>query len=65
MRIGVFDSGYGGLTILEQFRALLPEYDYVYFEDLKDPENYILVDTDWCHLATIKWITENLNARYA
>lgn len=33
MRIGVFDSGYGGLTILEQFRALLPEYDYVYLGD--------------------------------
>lgn len=33
MRIGVFDSGYGGLTILEQFRALLPQYDYVYLGD--------------------------------
>lgn len=32
-RIGVFDSGYGGLTILEKFRALLPEYDYVYLGD--------------------------------
>lgn len=33
MRIGVFDSGYGGLTILEQFRALLPQYSYVYLGD--------------------------------
>ena len=32
-RIGVFDSGYGGLTILDKFRALLPEYDYVYLGD--------------------------------
>lgn len=31
--IGVFDSGYGGLTILEQFRKLLPEYDYKYLGD--------------------------------
>lgn len=31
--IGVFDSGYGGLTILEQFRCLLPEYDYIYLGD--------------------------------
>lgn len=31
--IGVFDSGYGGLTILERFRYLLPEYDYLYLGD--------------------------------
>ena len=31
--IGVFDSGYGGLTILEGIRHLMPEYDYVYFGD--------------------------------
>ena len=31
--IGVFDSGYGGLTILEHFQALLPSYDYVYLGD--------------------------------
>lgn len=31
--IGVFDSGYGGLTILEQIRYLLPQYDYVYLGD--------------------------------
>ena len=29
----MFDSGYGGLTILEQFRKLLPEYDYMYLGD--------------------------------
>ena len=28
--IGVFDSGYGGLTILNKIREALPEYDYVY-----------------------------------
>ena len=31
--IGVFDSGYGGLTILQKMRELLPEYDYVYLGD--------------------------------
>ncbi len=31
--IGVFDSGYGGLTILNQFTQLLPEYDYIYLGD--------------------------------
>ena len=31
--VGVFDSGYGGLTILEQIRRVLPEYDYLYLGD--------------------------------
>lgn len=31
--IGVFDSGYGGLTILSEFRHLMPEYDYLYLGD--------------------------------
>lgn len=31
--IGVFDSGYGGLTILSEIRRLLPEYDYIYLGD--------------------------------
>jgi len=31
--IGVFDSGYGGLTILEAFRRRLPQYDYIYLGD--------------------------------
>ena len=31
--IGVFDSGYGGLTILEQIRKELPGYDYLYLGD--------------------------------
>ena len=33
MKIGVFDSGYGGLTILEKIRKELPEYDYLYLGD--------------------------------
>lgn len=31
--IGVFDSGYGGLTILHGMRQLLPQYDYMYLGD--------------------------------
>lgn len=31
--IGVFDSGYGGLTILNGIRSLMPEYDYIYLGD--------------------------------
>ncbi|MDR1592431.1 MAG: glutamate racemase [Prevotellaceae bacterium] len=33
MKIGVFDSGYGGLTILENIRQRLPQYDYIYLGD--------------------------------
>lgn len=31
--IGVFDSGYGGLTVLSAIRAQLPQYDFIYFGD--------------------------------
>ena len=31
--IGVFDSGYGGLTILRSIRRALPQYDYLYLGD--------------------------------
>jgi glutamate racemase len=31
--IGIFDSGYGGLTILSEIKRLLPEYDYLYLGD--------------------------------
>ena len=31
--IGIFDSGYGGLTILDSIRKLMPQYDYIYFGD--------------------------------
>ena len=33
MKIGVFDSGYGGLTILKEIRERLPKYDYLYLGD--------------------------------
>lgn len=31
--IGVFDSGFGGLTVLDSLLATLPQYDYVFLAD--------------------------------
>ncbi|MFZ9028717.1 MAG: glutamate racemase [Crocinitomicaceae bacterium] len=31
--IGIFDSGYGGLTVLEDIQKRLPQYDYLYLGD--------------------------------
>jgi glutamate racemase len=31
--IGIFDSGYGGLTVFREIEALLPQYDYLYLGD--------------------------------
>ncbi|MBQ7462496.1 MAG: glutamate racemase [Bacteroidaceae bacterium] len=31
--IGIFDSGYGGLTILREIRKMMPMYDYLYLGD--------------------------------
>ena len=31
--IGIFDSGYGGLTVMKEIVKVLPEYDYIYLGD--------------------------------
>jgi glutamate racemase len=31
--IGIFDSGYGGLTVMREIVSVLPEYDYLYLGD--------------------------------
>ena len=31
--IGIFDSGYGGLTIFDKIREAMPGYDYIYLGD--------------------------------
>lgn len=31
--IGIFDSGYGGLTVFKHIRELLPQYEYIYLGD--------------------------------
>lgn len=36
MKIGIFDSGLGGLQILKAIRKLLPKYDYIYYGDTKN-----------------------------
>ncbi len=33
MHIGIFDSGFGGLTVFRSIRARLPQYDYIYLGD--------------------------------
>ncbi|MEK7113394.1 MAG: glutamate racemase [Patescibacteria group bacterium] len=35
MKIGIFDSGVGGLIVARAIRKLMPEYDYVYLGDTK------------------------------
>ena len=35
MKIGIFDSGLGGLIVARAIRKMIPEYDYVYFGDTK------------------------------
>lgn len=31
--IGIFDSGYGGLTVFSKIQERLPEYDFIYLGD--------------------------------
>ena len=31
--VGIFDSGYGGLTVLSGIKSILPDYDYIYLGD--------------------------------
>lgn len=48
MRIGVFDSGFGGLTIYRAIRARLPAYDYVYLGDnARTPYGHRSFETVW------------------
>ena len=35
-KIGVFDSGIGGLTTLEEIKKILPNEDYIYYADSKN-----------------------------
>src|SRR3972149_7876110 len=35
MKIGIFDSGLGGLIVARAIRKMMPEYDYIYFGDTK------------------------------
>ena len=55
--IGVFDSGYGGLTILKEIQAKLPQYDYIYLGDnARAPYGPRSFDTIYHYtLQCVKW----------
>lgn len=58
--IGVFDSGYGGLTILKEIVASLPGYDYVYLGDnARSPYGTRSFETVYKYtLQCVKWLFE-------
>lgn len=58
--IGVFDSGYGGLTILKEIVNSLPGYDYLYLGDnARSPYGTRSFDTVYEYtLQCVKWFFE-------
>jgi glutamate racemase len=55
--IGIFDSGYGGLTIMKEIVAKLPQYDYIYLGDnARAPYGNRSFDTVYHYtLECVKW----------
>jgi glutamate racemase len=58
--IGVFDSGYGGLTVLRELVNQLPQYDYLYLGDnARAPYGSRSFDTVYRYtLQCVKWLLE-------
>jgi len=58
--IGVFDSGYGGLTVLKEMVKTLPQYDYLYLGDnARAPYGPRSFDTVYQYtLQCVKWFFE-------
>lgn len=58
--IGVFDSGYGGLTVLKEITAKLPQYDYLYLGDnARSPYGTRSFETVYEYtLECVKWFFE-------
>lgn len=58
--IGVFDSGYGGLTVLKEIAAALPAYDFIYVGDnARSPYGTRSFDTVYQYtLECVKWLFE-------
>ncbi|MCH5715448.1 glutamate racemase [Niabella hibiscisoli] len=58
--IGVFDSGYGGLTVLKELVKRLPQYDYLYLGDnARAPYGTRSFDTVYHYtLDAVKWFFE-------
>jgi len=59
--IGVFDSGFGGLTVLKEIERLLPEYDYLYLGDnARTPYGNRSFETVYLYtLQAVKWLFEH------
>lgn len=58
--IGIFDSGYGGLTVLKEIVSKLPQYDYVYLGDnARTPYGSRSFETVYHYtLQSVKWLFE-------
>jgi glutamate racemase len=58
--IGIFDSGYGGLTVMKELVAALPQYDYLYLGDnARAPYGNRSFDTVYQYtLQCVKWFFE-------
>ncbi|MDB5203213.1 MAG: murI [Ferruginibacter sp.] len=58
--IGIFDSGYGGLTVLKEIVARLPQYDYIYMGDnARAPYGTRSFETIYEYsLEAVKWFFE-------
>lgn len=56
--IGIFDSGFGGLTILSEIKSLLPQYSYIYLGDnMRAPYGSRSFDTVYQFtLESVKWL---------
>ena len=59
-RIGVFDSGYGGLTVLREFVDRLPQFDYLYLGDnARSPYGTRSFETVYRYtLQCVKWLLQ-------
>jgi len=58
--IGVFDSGFGGLTVLKELVAQLPQYDYLYLGDnARAPYGNRSFDTVYRYtLQSVQWLLQ-------
>ena len=59
--IGIFDSGYGGLTVMKEILLKLPQYDYLYLGDnARAPYGNRSFDTVYHYtLDCVKWFFKN------
>ena len=55
--IGIFDSGYGGLTVLKEIKSAMPEYDFIYLGDnARAPYGTRSFETVYAYtLQAVKW----------